>query len=279
MGPLEGIRIVEFAGIGPAPFCAMMLSDMGADVLRVDRKDYSDWSGAEVEVLKQGRDSLVNRGRRSIGLDIKAPAGRQAALRLIQKAHALIEGFRPGVMERLGLGPQTCLELNSALVYGRMTGWGQEGPLSQAAGHDINYIGLSGVLHAMGPAGSEPFPPLNLVGDFGGGGLMLAYGIVCGILSARSTGKGQVVDASMVDGSALLMTTFYGLKAVGKWTGGRGENFLDGSAPFYSTYLCADGKYICVGPLEPGFWGSSSRFWALTTPSSTGVWTARHGRA
>jgi alpha-methylacyl-CoA racemase len=245
MGPLRGIRIVEIAGIGPGPFCAMMLADMGAEVIRVDRLK-AKGSGSHREVFL--------RGRRSIAVNLKDPDGVETVLRLIEKADALIEGFRPGVMERLGLGPEICLERNPRLVYGRMTGWGQTGPLSQAAGHDINYIALSGALHAIGRKGARPVPPLNLLGDFGGGGMMLAFGLVCGILEARESGKGQVIDAAMTDGVAALMAIIYQLRALGRWGNQRESNMLDGGAHFYDTYECADGKYIAIGSIEPQFY-------------------------
>jgi alpha-methylacyl-CoA racemase len=244
VGPLKDIRIVEFAGIGPGPFAAMMLADMGADIVRVDRP------GAPAV----GRSQVLNRGRGSITLDLKQPAGTEAALRLIGQADALIEGFRPGVMERLHLGPDMCLERNPRLVYARITGWGQTGPLHQAAGHDINYIALSGALSAIGNKGEKPVPPLNLVGDFGGGGMACAFGIVCGILEARQSGQGQVIDSAMTDGSALLMAMIYDFKASGHWSNERGSNLVDGGAHFYTTYECADGKYIAVGALEPQFY-------------------------
>jgi alpha-methylacyl-CoA racemase len=244
MGPLQGIRIVEFAGIGPGPFAAMLLSDMGADVLRIDRK------GGRVPQ----KFEIYLRGRRSVALDLKRPGAVEAALKLIAKADALIEGFRPGVMERLGLGPDAALARNPKLVYGRMTGWGQAGPLAEAAGHDINYIALSGALHAIGNAGSKPVPPLNLVGDFGGGALYLAFGLVCGLLEAKASGKGQVVDAAMTDGAASLMTMFYGMSAAGFWRDQRGVNMLDSGAHFYDTYETSDGKYISLGSIEPQFY-------------------------
>jgi alpha-methylacyl-CoA racemase len=244
MGPLKGIRIIEIAGIGPGPFCAMMLADMGADVIRVDRKGNAG----------MGKFDVLNRGRRSIAVDLKTPDGRELVLQLVEKADGLQEGFRPGVMEKLGLGPDDCLKRNPKLVYGRMTGWGQEGPISQAAGHDINYISLSGALHAIGNAGRKPVPPLNLVGDFGGGGMLLAFGMVCGILEAQKSGKGQVIDAAMVDGSAILMAMMYGMKAAGIWVEQRGANMLDTGAHFYDTYETSDGKYISVGSIEPQFY-------------------------
>lgn len=245
MGPLKGIRIVELAGIGPGPFCAMMLADMGAEIIRIERKGTQD---------SRSKFNLLLRGRPSIGIDLKQPAGVEAALRLIEQADALIEGFRPGVMEKLGLGPDICLARNPRLVYGRMTGWGQTGPMAHAAGHDINYISLSGVLHTIGEPGGKPAPPLNLVGDFGGGGMMLAFGMVCALLEARASGQGQVIDAAMTDGSATLMTIIYGLKAMGTWTNERGMNMLDGGAHFYGTYECADGKYVSIGSIEPQFY-------------------------
>ncbi|MGQ9858460.1 MAG: CaiB/BaiF CoA transferase family protein [Thermodesulfobacteriota bacterium] len=250
MGPLEGIRVVELAGIGPGPMCAMLLSDMGADVIRITRLSQSG-----LGIPMPPHFDLLSRGRISVPVDLSHPKGVQLVLNLVDKAHALIEGYRPGVTERLGLGPQTCLERNPRLVYGRMTGWGQDGPLSHAAGHDINYIALTGALHCFGRKGDAPVPPLNLVGDFGGGALYLAFGIVCGILEASRSGKGQVVDAAMVDGASSLMTMFYGLKAMGVWSQERGENILDTGAPFYEVYETADHKYVAIGALEPKFYG------------------------
>ncbi len=244
MGPLQGVRVVEFAGIGPGPFAAMLLSDMGADVIRVDRK--GGRSPSKVEI--------TYRGRSAVALDMKKPEAVEAALKLIEKADALIEGFRPGVMERLGVGPEVALKRNPKLVYGRMTGWGQDGPLANAAGHDINYIALTGALHGIGHAKGKPVPPLNLVGDFGGGALYLAFGIVCGILEARRSGKGQVVDTAMTDGAASLMAMFYGMNAGGMWVDGRGQNLLDSGAHFYDTYETKDGKYIALGSIEPQFY-------------------------
>jgi alpha-methylacyl-CoA racemase len=241
-GPLAGIRVVEFAGLGAAPFCGMLLSDLGADVVRIDRPD-ADSPGAF---------SLISRGRRSVALDLKSALGIDQSLALLGRADALLEGFRPGVMERLGLGPEIVLARNPRLVYGRMTGWGQSGPLAHAAGHDINYISLAGALHAIG-AREKPAVPLNLVGDFGGGSLYLALGLLAALLHARSTGKGQVVDCAMVDGAASLMTLFYGARAGGQWQDERQSNSLDGGAPFYDTYECADGAWISVGALEPHF--------------------------
>jgi len=244
MGPLKGIKILEFAGIGPAPFCAMMLSDMGAEVLRIDRKGETRF----------GKFDITTRGRRAIAIDLKSSEGIKVVLKFIENADALIEGFRPGVMERLGLGPLECLERNQKIVYGRMTGWGQDGPLASAAGHDINYIALTGALHAIGRPGEPPVPPLNLVGDFGGGAMMLAFGLVCALWEAQRSGKGQVVDAAMTDGSALLMAMMYGAKAAGTWSVERGTNKLDGAAPFYDVYECADGKYVSIGSIEPQFY-------------------------
>ena len=249
MGPLKGIRVVEFAGLGPAPFCGMMLADMGAEVVRIDRKGKS----ASAALFDPDKD-ILNRGRRAIALDLKHPEGLATALQLIDGAEALIEGFRPGVMERLGLGPDVCLARNPRLVFGRMTGWGQSGPLAHTAGHDINYLGLSGALDAIGRSDSGPVPPLNLVADFGGGAMLLAVGVLAAVIEARSSGKGQVVDAAMTDGCAMLMAMNYTLKAMGQWTMERQSNFLDGGAHFYDTYACADGKWLAVGPIEPQFY-------------------------
>jgi len=249
MGPLAGLRIIEVAGIGPGPFCAMMLADMGADVIRVDRANQV--SGAD-PALPPG--DTLNRGRRSIGLDLKSPEGVAVLLDLVASADGLIEGFRPGVAERLGFGPDVCLERNPRLVFGRMTGWGQDGPYAQAAGHDINYIALAGVLAHLGRAGEQPTPALNLIGDFGGGGMLLAFGMTCGILSAKATGAGQVVDAAMVDGAAALMMMTWSFKAMGIFDDARGTNLLDTGAHFYDTYECADGNYVAVGAIEPQFY-------------------------
>ncbi|MEO0465757.1 MAG: CaiB/BaiF CoA-transferase family protein [Pseudomonadota bacterium] len=244
-GPLKSLKIVEFAGIGPGPFCGMLLSDLGADVVRIDR------AGPE----RPGHAADVTaRGRRSIALDLKSEDGQEAALRLIEKADGLIEGFRPGVMERLGLGPDTVLKRNPSLAYGRMTGWGQTGPLSHAAGHDINYIALTGALGAMGRDGEPPAPPLNLVGDYGGGAMYLAFGLLAAILHARGTGEGQVIDCAMTDGAASLSAMFFGMMASGIWTDDREANLLDGGAHFYDTYKCADGKFISIGSIEPQFY-------------------------
>ena len=246
MGPLEGVKVIEVGGIGPGPFCGMMLSDMGAEIVRVERKGQF--------MITDPKFDLLTRNRRSIEIDLRKEEGVAAVLKLVEQADALQEGFRPGVMERLGLGPDVCLKRNPRLVYGRMTGWGQEGPLAKAAGHDINYIALSGALHAIGRKGETPVPPLNLVGDFGGGGMMLAFGMVCALYESQKSGKGQVVDAAMVDGSAALMAMIYGLRASGLWTDDRGTNLIDGGAHFYDTYETADGKYVSVGSIEPQFY-------------------------
>jgi alpha-methylacyl-CoA racemase len=248
VGPLSGLRIIEMAGLGPAPFAGMLFSDLGADVIRIDRK--ASAAGGGFDGVRQA--NFVDRGRRSLALDLKKPEAIETALELIANSDALIEGFRPGVMERLGLGPEICLARHPRLVYGRVTGWGQSGPLAQTAGHDINYIALTGALHAIGGA-EAPLPPLNLIGDFGGGAMLLAFGVVCALLEARSSGRGQVVDAAMTDGAALLMTMIYGFKAAGQWRDERGANLLDGGAPFYGVYRCADGKFVAVGALEPQF--------------------------
>ena len=244
-GPLTSLKIVELAGIGPGPFCGMLLSDLGADVIRVDRASEAGGYGA--------RGFLLGRGRRSIAVDLKAPEGVELALKLAERADGLFEGYRPGVAERLGVGPETCMQRNPRLVYGRMTGWGQDGPWAQMAGHDINYIGLSGALGAIGRAGQPPVPPLNLVGDFGGGGMLLALGMLAGLIEARQSGQGQVVDAAMVDGSALLMTMMYELAGRGAWSPERGSNLLDTGSPFYEVYETRDGKHVCFGSLEPQF--------------------------
>lgn len=246
--PLEGIRVVELASIGPGPFAAMMLADHGADVVRIEKP-----GGRDVGTSKFDKDPLL-RGRRTVELDLKSEHDVEKALALIAKADVLIEGFRPGVTERLGLGPTDCHATNPALVYARMTGWGQEGPLAQAAGHDINYIALAGALDAVGTKSSGPVPPLNLVGDFGGGGMLVAYGICAALLPAKISGKGSVIDAAMLDGAALLMTMPFGLKAQGLWPAGRGNNLLDGGAPFYGTYQTSDGRWVAIGAIEEPFW-------------------------
>ena len=258
MGPLAGVKVVEIAGIGPGPFCAMMLADMGADVLRVDRTTESG-----LGVSMPPKFDLLNRGRRSVAVDMKTPQGIETVLRLVDQADALVEGFRPGVAERLGIGQDDCLARNPRLVYGRMTGWGQDGPLAHAAGHDINYIALSGALHAIGPQDGKPIPPLNLAGDFGGGAMYLAFGVACALLETGRSGKGQVVDAAMVDGAASLMTMFYGLRAQGYWQDRRGVNLLDGAAPFYDTYETSDGRYVAIGSIEPKFYAELLRLTGL----------------
>jgi alpha-methylacyl-CoA racemase len=246
---LQGVKIVELAGIGPGPFAGMLLSDMGADIVRIDRAQQVNPASFDKPNLEP-----LYRGRRSIGVDLKNPEGVELVLKLVEQADALFEGFRPGVTERLGLGPDVCLARNPKLVYGRMTGWGQDGPMAQAAGHDINYIALAGALAHFGRAGGKPTPPINLVGDFGGGGMFMAFGLVCGILEAQRSGKGQVLDVAMVDGSAILMTMMWGLKQIGFWDERMGENVLDTGAPFYDTYETADGKFISLGSLEPQFY-------------------------
>lgn len=248
-GPLAGIRIVELGGVGPAPFCCMLLADLGADIVRIDRPPGYD-GGAPVE----HRFNLLHRGRRSAALDLKKREATDAVMKLVRSADALIEGFRPGVAEKLGLGPDACLAANPALVYGRMTGWGQDGPLAQAPGHDINYISLTGVLHSVGRAQGGPAIPLNLAGDFGGGSLYLALGVVSALLERQRSGKGQVIDAAMVDGSASLMTLFYGLRAGDYWRDERGVNRLDSGAPWYNVYETKDGRWLSLGSNEARFW-------------------------
>ena len=249
MGPLSGVRILEFEAIGPAPFCNMMLADMGADVLLVDRAE-----DARLGLARARWHDVMFRGRRSVTLDLKNEGGIAAALMLADKADAVIEGFRPGVMERLGLGPDAMLTRNPRLVYGRMTGWGQQGPLAARAGHDIDYIALSGVLHAIGRSGGPPVPPLNLVGDFGGGGMLLAFGIACALFEAQRSGLGQVVDAAMIDGASLLTTMFWGMHAAGHWSDERGTNVLDSGAPWYDSYETKDRKFVAIGAIEPKFY-------------------------
>ncbi|MFC6063870.1 CaiB/BaiF CoA transferase family protein [Streptomyces ochraceiscleroticus] len=264
-GPLAGVRIIELGGIGPGPFAGMVLTGLGAEVIRIERP------GARVSAA----DTVLLRGRRSVTVDLKDPEGAAAVLRLTDSAGALIEGFRPGVAERLGLGPEDCLARNPRLVYGRMTGWGQDGPLAQAPGHDINYIGLTGVLHAIGPAGGDPVPPLNLIGDFGGGGMLLALGVVSALLHARATGSGQVVDAAMTDGSALLLAMTHGFLAHGMWQEERGVNLFSGCAPFYTTYRCADGNHVAVGAIEPRFYADLVRGLGLADDPECGTQGAR----
>jgi alpha-methylacyl-CoA racemase len=260
-GPLSGIRVLELAGIGPGPFCTMMLADMGADVLRVDRPEPVD-----LGLPLEPKFDVIARGRRSIALDLKHTGAIEIALALVEKADVLIEGFRPGVTERLGLGPDACLARNPRLVYGRVTGWGQDGPLAQAAGHDINYIAIAGALHAIGPA-QRPAPPLNLVGDYGGGAMYLAFGIVCALCERHSSGRGQVIDTAMSEGAASLMSIFYGRMAAGLWHDKRGVNILDGGAPWYNVYETADGKYVAVGAIEGRFYAKLMQRLGLDTPS------------
>ena len=252
------MRVIEFAGIGPAPLACMLLADLGADVVRIDRLEPSG-----LGLAMAPRHDVNARGRRSVALDLKQPAGIGAALRLLLGADVLVEGFRPGVMEKLGLGPETCLAANPGLVYGRMTGFGQTGPLAQAAGHDLNYISLTGILHAIGPAGGAPVPPLNLVGDYGGGALYLAFGVMAALFERQRSGRGQVVDAAMVDGAASLASIFFGLQAAGNWSNERGANLLDGGAPFYATYETADARHVSVAALEPKFFAQLARALAL----------------
>jgi alpha-methylacyl-CoA racemase len=247
-GVLDGVRVIELAGIGPAPFAAMMLADHGAEVIRVEREGRAPVIPPEFDILARGRAETLR-------LDLSSEEGAARVRKLAADADALIEGFRPGVMERLGLGPENLCGANPRLVYGRMTGWGQEGPLAGAAGHDIDYIALAGALHTYGRAGGPPVPPVNAVGDFGGGGMLLAFGIVAAILSARATGRGKVVDCAMVDGAALLSALTWSLKAAGMWRDERGVNLLDTGRPYYDVYQCADGKWVAVGALEPQFFG------------------------
>ncbi|AMC54482.1 alpha-methylacyl-CoA racemase [Mycobacterium tuberculosis variant bovis] len=245
-GPLSGLRVVELAGIGPGPHAAMILGDLGADVVRIDRPSSVDGIS---------RDAML-RNRRIVTADLKSDQGLELALKLIAKADVLIEGYRPGVTERLGLGPEECAKVNDRLIYARMTGWGQTGPRSQQAGHDINYISLNGILHAIGRGDERPVPPLNLVGDFGGGSMFLLVGILAALWERQSSGKGQVVDAAMVDGSSVLIQMMWAMRATGMWTDTRGANMLDGGAPYYDTYECADGRYVAVGAIEPQFYAA-----------------------
>jgi alpha-methylacyl-CoA racemase len=246
-GPLTGLRVVEMAGLAPAPFACTVLADLGADVIRVDR------ARPGADVLTIPADPLT-RSRRSVGVDVKSADGLDLVRRMVDRADVFVEGYRPGVAERMGLGPAECHERNPGLVYGRITGWGQDGPMAASAGHDINYIGIAGALEGIGRAGERPVPPLNLVGDFGGGGLLLAMGVLAALFERATSGRGQVVDASMVDGAALLTAQMYGMRAAGMWPNGRGENLLDGGAPFYDTYQAADGRYVAVGAIEQRFW-------------------------
>tara|TARA_Y100000590_G_scaffold262477_1_gene294541 strand:+ start:3624 stop:4754 length:1131 start_codon:yes stop_codon:yes gene_type:complete len=245
MGPLKGLKIIEMAGIGPGPFCGMVLADLGAEIIRVDRAS---------AIGTGSKQEPSNRGKKSIAVDLKTKEGTEVVLKLVESADAIFEGFRPGVMERLGIGPEVCLARNERIVFGRMTGWGQEGPLANAAGHDINYISLSGALAAIGRPGSPPVPPLNLIGDFGGGGMLLALGLVAALLESKESKKGQVVDAAMTDGSALLMTMIYSMQSSGMWKTTMGSNLLDGGSHFYDTYECKDGKFISIGSIEPQFY-------------------------
>ncbi len=254
-GPLTGVKIIEFQGIGPAPFCGMLLSDMGADVVRIDRKARNG-GGTKFEI--------GGRGRRSISLDLKKPEAIETCLKLIEKADIVFEGFRPGVMERLGLGPDVCLKRNKRIVYGRMTGWGQEGPYSQMAGHDINYIAITGALRSCARPGEKPMHPLNLVGDFGGGAMYLAVGLLAALHEAKVSGQGQVVDCAMSDGAASLMSMFFGMSAGGLWSDEIGTNLLDGGAPFYDSYECSDGNFISIGSIEPQFYAELLEKMGLT---------------
>ena len=252
-GPLTGVRLVEFAGIGPAPFCTMLLSDMGAEVVRVDRKTPGNFPSFS-ETPETAKYNTPNRGRRSVAVDLKKSKGIEVALTLIEKADVLIEGFRPGVMERLGLAPSVCFEKNPRLIFGRMTGWGQSGPLAKVAGHDINYIALGGALHAIGPRGKKPVPPLNLIGDFGGGALYLAMGVCAALYERERSGKGQVIDCAMTDGVLSLMGPLHSMISMGLMSTQRGENLLDGGAHFYDTYETSDGKWVAIGSIEPQFY-------------------------
>jgi alpha-methylacyl-CoA racemase len=259
MGPLQGLRIIEIAGIGPGPFAAMMLADMGAEVIRIERAQAVRGPAPDTPHF-----DVLQRGRRNVAIDLKHADGVATLLDLVERADALLEGFRPGVMERLGAGPEACLARNRRLVYGRMTGWGQSGPYASAAGHDINYIALAGALAHFGRAGEAPVPPLNMVGDFGGGGMLLAYGVVCALLEAQRSGQGQIVDAAMVDGAATLMAMFWAFKAIGAFDEhARGTNLLDTGAHFYDVYRCADGEYVSIGSIEPQFYAELLRLTGL----------------
>ena len=268
MGPLSGVRVIEIASLAPAPFGCMILADLGADVLRVDR---AERSGPQA----QAPSDPLSRGRRSIGLNLKDAAAIDLLLQLTENADVLVEGFRPGVAERLGFGPEVCAERNPGLIFARMTGWGQEGPLALTAGHDIDYIAISGALSTVGRPGQSPVPPVNLLGDFGGGGMLLALGILAALVERASSGRGQVVDAAMVDGSALLTSFIYGMRAAGSWRDERGANLLDGGAPFYDTYATSDGGYVAVGALEPQFYAALLRGLGLTDAGLPG----QHDRA
>ncbi|MDP2004958.1 MAG: CaiB/BaiF CoA-transferase family protein [Rubrivivax sp.] len=270
MGPLQGLQVIELAGIGPVPLCGMLLADLGADVVRIDR---TVPSGLGVALVP--RHDVNARGRRSVALDLKQAPGRDAALRLIHRADVLLEGLRPGATEKLGLGPADCQARNPGLVYGRMTGFGQTGPLAAAAGHDLNYIALSGALHAIGGAGGKPVAPLNLVGDYGGGALYLAFGVMAALFERQRSGRGQVVDAAMVDGAASLTSIFYGLHAAGDWRAARGENLLDGGAPFYDSYETADGRWVSLAALEPKFFAPLAQALGLDTRFVQGQYDRR----
>ena len=266
-GPLAGVRVIELGGIGPGPFCGMILSDLGAEVVRIERPTDA---GTETSM------PILLRGRRSAAIDLKSAAGLDVVLRLIDNADAVIEGFRPGVTERLGVGPETCLARNPTLVYGRMTGWGQDGPLAHEAGHDITYIAIAGALEAIGPRDGDPVVPLNLIGDMGGGGMLLALGITAALVHAKATGEGQVVDAAMTDGTAIQLAGVHGLMAAGQWNDRRGSNLLDGAAPFYRVYRCADRRHIAVGALEPQFYAALLRVLELTDDT---VFAQQHDRS
>lgn len=262
-GPLTGFKILEMAGIGPGPFCAMMLADMGAEVIRIDRLTPGFLGGG---------GTIIERGRRTIALDLKKPESIDIVLDLMADCNALIEGFRPGVMERLGLGPEICLKRNPKLIYGRMTGWGQSGPLATAAGHDINYLALTGALHAMGHADRPPTPPLHLLGDLGGGAMMLAFGIVCALLETQKSGQGQVIDAAICDGVSTLATGYHGMLNTGRWVNQRQANMFDGAAHFYGCYACKDGKFISLGALEPQFYQLFLALCDITDPAFDEQW-------
>lgn len=273
-GPLAGITVVEFAGLGPAPFAGMLLADMGARVIRIDRPPRPATYPEGMDALLARSSDVLARGRESICLDLKSAAGRDVALRLIERADALIEGFRPGVMESLGLGPQLCLERCPTLIYGRVTGWGQDGPLAQAPGHDINFLGLSGALHSTARRGGPPIPTPGLMGDFGGGGMLLVFGLLCALLEARSSGQGQVIDASICDGSALLASLIYGWRSAGLWNSDAGTNNGDGGADFYNTYICADGRYVAIGAMEPTFYRRLLHVLEVDHPAFEDQWNA-----
>jgi alpha-methylacyl-CoA racemase len=277
-GPLAGVRVLEFAGMGPGPFAVMMLADMGAEVVRVDRLSTARTaaqSPASSASASSASASPVHRGRRSVAMDLKIPAAVAAILRMVASADVLVEGFRPGTMERLGLGPDTCARVNPRLIYARVTGWGQDGPYAGLAGHDINYIAVAGALDPIGRAGGPPVPPLNLLGDYGGGGMLAAFGVACALLEARQSGTGQVIDAAMTDGAALLTTALHGMRAAGTWHDARGTNRLDSGAHFYDVYETADGRYVSVGSIEPQFYAELRRVLGLTDPK----WDRQDDRA